>query len=102
MPLYVLSDNASIDLDEITEYTHENHGVAQTLKYIDSLEKCAVNLATGHGHYKELPEIHPRLRVKHCQHHYIFGVIRKSHPMLVVAILHEGMKIIERVEKRLK
>lgn len=102
MPLYVLSDDASIDLDEITEYTYENHGVAQTMKYIDNLEECAVSLANGHGHYKELSKIHPQLRVKHCQHHYIFAVIKKSQPMLVVAILHERMKLIERVKKRLK
>ena len=97
-----LSDDAEIDLSEITEYTYKNHGATQTLKYIDNLEECAANLSTGHVHHKELSDIHPQLRIKHCQHHYIFGVMRKSRPMLVVAILHERMKLIERVKKRLK
>lgn len=102
MPFYELSDDAETDLDGITKYTYENHGVAQTLKYIDHLDECANNLAMGNGHYKALPEIHPQLRMKHCQHHYIFGVITKSSPMLVVAILHERMKLIERVKMRLE
>jgi plasmid stabilization system protein ParE len=102
MPLYKLSNDAEIDLAEITEYTYENHGTTQTLKYIDQLDECTNNLASGDGHYKEESKIHPQLRIKHCQHHYIFGVMRSSQPMLVVAILHERMKLIERVKKRLK
>jgi plasmid stabilization system protein ParE len=102
MSSYELSEDAAADLYEITDYTFENHGDAQTLKYIDTLDECASNLATGHGHYKELPELHLQLRMKHCQHHFIFGVVRESRPMLVVAILHERMKLIERVRKRLE
>ncbi len=102
MSSYELSEDAIADLDEITDYTFENHGVVQALKYIDTLDECATNLSMGHGHYKTLPELHPQLRMKHCQHHYIFGVIRELRPMLVVAILHERMKLIERVKKRLE
>ena len=102
MSSYKLSEDAAADLDEITDYTFENHGVAQTLKYIDMLDECATNLSIGHGHYKELPELHLKLRMKHCQHHFIFGVVREAESMLVVAILHERMKLIERVQKRLE
>ncbi len=102
MPLYKLSDDAENDLAEITEYTYENHGATQTLKYINKLSECASKLATDDGNYKKLSEIHPQLRITHCQHHYIFGVMRSSRPMLVVAILHERMKLIERVKKSLK
>ena len=76
MSSYELSDDATFDLGDITDYTFENHGVDQTLKYIDILDECATNLSIGHGHYKELPDIHPQLRVKHCQHHYLWCYAR--------------------------
>ena len=102
MPSHELSADAETDIIEITAYTYENHGLTQTLKYIDNLEKCAAKLATGDGDYKELLDIHPQLRAKHCQHHHIFGVMRKFQPMLVVAILHERMELIIRLQKRLE
>ena len=102
MSSYKLSDEAAADLDEITVYTYENHGATQALRYIDNLDECATNLASGYGYYKELPGLHPQLRMKHCQHHYIFGIVREFQPMLVVAILHERMKLIARVQKRLE
>lgn len=52
MSLYELSSEAEKDPEKVTEYTYENHGATQTRKYIDQLDECATNLATGHGHYK--------------------------------------------------
>jgi len=101
MPSYELSTEAEFDLEEITEYTYKKHGAVQTLKYIDGLEENAHNLASSHGHYKELLQIHPNLRMKHYQHHYIFGIIKENKPMLIIAILHERMKIVARLKKRL-
>jgi len=97
-----LSTDAEIDISEITAYTYQNHGVAQALQYIDNLEECAARLAAGEGHYKVLSDIHPQLRVKHCQHHYIFGVMKNPRPMLVVAILHERMELIRRLKEYLQ
>ena len=96
MSPYELSKEAELDLDKVTEYTQDKHGAVQTLKYVEQLDKCAINLAINHGHYRKLPKIHPQLRVKHCQHHYIFGVMRESYPMLIVAVFHDRMKLLER------
>jgi len=99
--LYELSPEAEGDLDEIIEYTNKKHGSAQVLKYVAGLEKCSDDLAMEYGHYKEFPEIHSALRMKHCQHHYIFGLMRASAPMLVIAILYERMNLLANLEERL-
>ncbi|RKZ95876.1 MAG: type II toxin-antitoxin system RelE/ParE family toxin, partial [Gammaproteobacteria bacterium] len=91
------SAEAEIDLEKIIEYTNKEYGAAQTLKYIDELEKNAENMAENYGYYRELPDIHSRLRMKHCQKHYIFGVMRENEPMLVIAIFHERMQLMTRL-----
>lgn len=49
---YELSDEAEIDLDEVTEYTHDKHGLTQTLKYVD------VNLPHFIGQFVKTVFIH--------------------------------------------
>lgn len=102
MPLYELSYEAENDLEKIIEYTNKEYGAAQTLKYVDKLEKCAEKMASSYEHYRELPDVHPRLRMKHCQKHYIFGVMRENEPLLIIAILHERMQLMKRLKNRLK
>ena len=101
MRLHELSDKAKEDINEITDYTVERYGVNQMFQYIQRLETAADELADGYGHYKQYPDVHPLLRAKHCQKHYIFGVLRGNKPMLVIAIFHERMNLIEQVKHRL-
>ena len=49
-----------------------------------------------------MSDLYPNMRVTHCQHHYIFGILRENSPMLIVAILHERMDMIKQLENRLK
>lgn len=99
--VYELSTEAKQDLDKIIEYTIEKHGVPQMFKYIDQIEQVAEELAAGFGHYKELKNIHPQLRVKKAQKHYIFGLMRGKNPMLILAIFHEQMDLMKRLKTRL-
>lgn len=101
MPSYQTSDAAEEDLQEIMEYTLTRHGEKQAFQYIDDLEECTENLARSYGHYKEIHGLHPGMRVKHCQHHYIFGIMREHAPMLVIAIFHERMDLLVRLKDRL-
>jgi toxin ParE1/3/4 len=78
MPSYELTSHAEEDLADIIEYTGSQ------------------------GFYRELKNIHPRLRVTRCQHHYIFGIMRSGSPMVVVAIYHERMDVLQRLRTRLK
>jgi toxin ParE1/3/4 len=102
MPPYELTAYAEEDLAAIIEYTVTNYGTTQVRDYVAALERCAENLASSQGFYRELKNIHPRLRVVRCQHHYIFGIMRTGKPMAVVAIYHEQMDVLQRLRRRLK
>jgi len=45
MPHYKFTEQAKHDLDAIIEYTLENWGQSQAVKYVDGLETLLVNLA---------------------------------------------------------
>ena len=98
---YLLSEAAAEDMRGIIRYTLREHGYKQALKYSSQIERCAERLAKSKQGYKKLPDINPELRYTHCEHHYIFGLIRKNQKMLIVAILHERMDLIRRVTGRL-
>ncbi|MDY6785470.1 MAG: type II toxin-antitoxin system RelE/ParE family toxin [Cyanobacteriota bacterium] len=102
MSPFELTPYAEEDLADITEYTVNNHGIAQAKEYITALERCAESLANSYGYYRELKNIHPRLRAVRCQHHYIFGMMRAGKPMVVIAIYHERMDVLRRLKTRLR
>lgn len=101
MPPYELSLDAEKDLRTVVKHTLTRWGAAQVREYMQALERCMEALATEFGHYKTLHEVHPALRVKHCQHHYVFGLIRDAAPMRIIAVFHERMDLMARLESRL-
>lgn len=101
MPPYELSLDAEEDLHEVVMYTLRRWGADQVRSYTQELESGMEALANGYGHYKTLEDIHPALRVKHCQHHYLFGLMREGLPMLVIAIFHERMNLLAQLKNRL-
>ncbi|MFT4565679.1 MAG: toxin ParE1/3/4 [Saprospiraceae bacterium] len=99
-PVYILSAGAEEDLRSITQYTLKNHGHKQTLKYRDELETCADNLANGTYPHKVLTNSTPKILYLRCQHHYIFGY-REDKQIIIMAILHKRMDLINRLTERL-
>lgn len=98
---YNLSSAADPDLFKIIHYTNENYGEKQILRYIQQLESCVAQILNNTPIAKRLPQIHPYLSYIHCQHHYIFGLMKSSAPFLVIAIFHHKMDIINRIKERL-
>ena len=101
MEPYEISEPAEEDWRNIVNYTFNQFGEAQTRKYMSELKQCTKKLALSEGHFKELEDLYPSMRLKHCQHHYIFGLMRESCPMLVVAIFHERMDLMAQLKTRL-
>ncbi|TYC78751.1 type II toxin-antitoxin system RelE/ParE family toxin [Novosphingobium sp. BW1] len=99
---YVLTAAAEDDLRSIIRHTRKQWGNAQVRSYLAKLEQGIVRIATGDGVFKEMGELYPGLRMVHCEHHYIFCLPRAAEPALIVAILHERMELIMRLEGRLK
>lgn len=101
MNLYQISDAAIEDWQGIVKYTLTQHGEAQTRKYMSALEKGIEKLALGEPPYKNLDSVYSGLRSIHCEHHYIFGVIRTNAPMLVIAVFYERMNLMVQLKNRL-
>ena len=65
------------------------------------LEQRMEALAIGAAHSRAFADLHEHLRITKYQRHYIFGITREGRPMLILAIFHERMQMLERVSKRL-
>jgi len=98
---YTLTSAAEDDLRSIIRYTRKQWGDAQVRSYIARLEEGIIRLATGLGPFKDVGDLHPELRMNRCEHHYIFCLPRDDEPALIVAIFHERMDLLIRLESRL-
>ncbi|OYR23310.1 toxin ParE [Brucella thiophenivorans] len=47
-------------------------------------------------------DLYPNLRMKKCEHHYVFCLARKNEPSLIIAIFHERMDLMIRLADRLR
>ena len=101
MDLYEISGSAEEDWRSIVNYTFDQFGETQVRKYMNQLKACTENLAKGEGYFKSVDDLYPSIRLKHCQHHYIFGLMREERPMLIVAIFHERMDLMMQLKNRL-
>ena len=68
---------------------------------IAQIEEAAEELARGHGVYKRRDDLLPGLRVRRAGHHYVFCLPDDDQPALILAILHERMDLIARLQERL-
>lgn len=59
-------------------------------------------LANDEKPYKDMGGLYPGLRMARRERHYVFCLPRLGEPALVVAILHERMDMMVRLENRLK
>jgi plasmid stabilization system protein ParE len=101
MALYELTREADEDLAGIVAYTLDEHGPTQVRQYMRDLEACIKRLAAGKLPYKVIDAAYPGMRVRHCQSHYIFALMRKGAPMMVVAVFHERMDVLAQLRNRL-
>ncbi len=89
------------DLRDIVVYTAERWGAAQVRRYMSGLEQKMEALAVGSTHSKLLDHVMDGLKVSRYERHYIFGLERQGKPMLILAVFHEKMSVIERLRNRL-
>ena len=98
---YVLSGAAVADLRGIARYTRKQWGSAQARHYRNKLEQGMARLAAGQGPLKDMSAIYPAMSMAHCEHHFIFGLLRENAPALIVAVFHERMDLLARLAQRL-
>jgi toxin ParE1/3/4 len=99
---YVFHPAAEDELRQIIRHTRKNWGDAQAKKYAAKLRECTQAVAADEKPCKDMSELYPALRMAHCERHYVFCLPRRNAPALIVAILHDRMDLVARLEHRLK
>jgi len=79
----------------------ETRGQAQCNAYVAQPEAAATELALGQGAFRSRDDLLPGLRVRRAGQHLLFCLPRDDQPALILAILHERMDIITRLQERL-
>ena len=99
MALYTFTRSAKEDLLGIWLYTRETWGEAQADRYQDDLHRCCEQIANANVRANPVPGIDGANAFR-CRHHYIFFVERRE-TIIIIAVLHERMDLIERLRDRL-
>ncbi len=101
MPSFETTLEAEDDLREIISYTAERWGVDQVRKYMSGLENHMELMAVGMAHVRPLDDLITGLKVSRYERHVVFGVERIGAPMLVLAVFHEKMSLMDQLKQRL-
>lgn len=101
MTLYQRSHSALEDWQQIVEYTLGKHSEDQAQKYMSGLIKCIEAMAQNKGYFRDTQIKGRVVRIKRCQKHYIFGLVRENKPLMVIALFHERMDLMSRLKRRL-
>lgn len=101
MPDYELSPDAERDLFEIAVYTFEQWGTKAAERYEAALTDCLLGLATRRLRARRPLAHRPEVLVRRCKHHFVFVLLREHRPLLVLAVLHESMDLLQRLRPRL-
>ena len=99
MAAYAFTRSAKEDLLDIWLYTQETWGEAQADRYQEDLHGCCERVAVGVVRAKSVPGI-DGVKVHHCRHHYLFFIEQRG-TIVIIAVLHERMDLIERLRDRL-
>ena len=99
---YELTEAADGDLLAIARYTIKKWGVPQARRYESALHRCFGEIGEGKIRSRVFLKKRAELLFTHCEHHYIFYVMRENSVPLIIAVLHENMNLITRVKNRLR
>ena len=103
MAQYRLLNSAYQQLDAIYEYTYSNWGLEQAEKYISQLFDCFESISKGHSIGQAIPlEFEVSGNMIQCQKHVIYWEKRATDQITIVAILHQRMHQIERLQTIIK
>jgi plasmid stabilization system protein ParE len=101
MQAYVLTRLAANDLKDIARYTLNQWGKKQSLRYANLLENRFQEIAGRTAMSRSFSNLYPQIRVTHCEHHYIFYAHNEGERPCILAVLHERMDLVSRLQDRL-
>ena len=98
---YELTTDAEADLKKIARYTLKTWGKKQSLKYAELLEVCFETIANRTVIARVFSKNYSQMKFTRCEHHYVFYMDFENRPPCIIAVLHESMDIVSRLEERL-
>jgi toxin ParE1/3/4 len=101
MAKYTLELEAENDLFEIGRYTARTWGLEQTEIYLGQLERHFEGLCADQIHARTVFEHRADILYSHCQHHYVFFFKDREANVIILAVLHENMDLLARLQERL-
>ena len=99
MQSYDLTLAAEEDLRSIWRYTYKKWGFSQAETYFDQIEACCEAVGEGRTRSKTLTGLPDGVHIHRCEHHYI-AYLDEDRP-IIIAILHERMHFVRRLQNRL-
>lgn len=91
---YELSQEADNDLDEIFDYTAEQFGIEQAIKYLSGFDVMFENLCSNPNLGRKRNEIRKGLRsISHISHMVFYRILEDR--LRIVRILHASKDIIK-------
>lgn len=97
---YVLTKAADKDLEDIARYTISEWGMDQAESYLGKLERCFQNIGAGRVFLKNVSNRLSHVFVTRCEQHFIFYLAPEKKKRIILAVLHERMDILARLESR--
>lgn len=101
MPSYELTPEADSDLEGIARYTIREWGEHEAKVYLDTLTKRFQKIAAKKIVARPFSEKFPQAFVTRCEHHYIFYIHPENGRPLILAVLHERIDFLARLQERL-
>ncbi|MCB9834309.1 MAG: type II toxin-antitoxin system RelE/ParE family toxin [Planctomycetes bacterium] len=101
MPDVVLAEQAEIDLLEVGRYTALTWNLEQAERYLRRLQEHFEKIAKRQVLEKPVFEHRSDLKYSHCQRHVVFFAREDDSRVLIIAILHERMDLLNRLRDRL-
>ncbi len=101
MPEYEISPGAQRDLLDIACYTIKTWGLKQADRYESALRKHFNAIGDGTARARHPLSHRPELLVSRCEHHYTFYQKRENLCPLILAVFHEKMDLMTRLQSRL-
>lgn len=96
-----LTPSAKADIRSIWLYTVETWGEEQADRYIQALDAKFDEIATGKAISRTFSKSYPQVHVLRCEHHYIFYLVPEGRRPRIIAVLHERMNFLARLQAAL-
>ena len=98
MKVYNLTLAAEEDLLGIWRDTFDKWGFKQAENYFDQIEACCEAVGNGQTRSRKFDQLSGDVRIYRCKHHYIIWM--GENLPTIIAILHERMDFMHRLEGR--